>query len=214
MAELQLNRDSLLGKEEKESLSLLDYVLIILIVLLVANVLIQSFWLNPIKVDGESMMTTLNDGDWLYMDKLAKPERGAVVVFKRSETINYIKRIIAVEGDELYSKNGIIYIKKSGTNEFVVVDYDCPYYQSGKPQGTYKNYSLENIPLVKVGQGEMFVLGDNRWDSRDSREIGLVKTSSILGIVPSWAIERKDNYAWYLNLIENLNEWLLNTFTN
>lgn len=212
MTDIQLNRDTLLGKTENEKLSLLDYLLIILIVVLIANVLVQSYWLNPIKVDGESMMTTLNDNDWLYMDKLAKPERGDVVVFMRSETVNYIKRIIALEGDEIYSDKGIIYIKKSGDSDFVVVDYDKPYYKSGRPQGTYKNLKLENIPLTKVGEGEMFVLGDNRWDSRDSREIGLVETSSILGIVPTWAIENRENYAWYLNFIESVNGFINGIF--
>ena len=212
MTDIQLNRDILLGKTEKDKLSLLDYFLIILIIVLLVNVFVQSVWLNPIKVDGESMMTTLNDKDWLYMDKLAKPERGAVVVFKRSETVNYIKRIIALEGDEIYSKNGVIYIKKSGTDEFVPVDYDKPYYKAGRPQGTYLNLSLQNIPLTKVGEGEMYVLGDNRWDSRDSREIGLVKTSSILGIVPDWAIDNRSSYAWYLNFIESVNGFISKVF--
>ena len=213
MTDIQLSRDYLLQTDQKEKLSLLDYFLIFLIIVLLANIFIQSVWLSPIKVDGESMMTTLSDGDWLYMDKFANPERGAVVVFKRSETINYIKRIIAIEGDELYSKGGVLYIKKSGTDKFVVVDYDEPYYKNGKPQGTYKDFTLSDIPLIKVGQGEMFVLGDNRWDSRDSREIGLVKTSSILGIVPDWAIDNRQNYAWYLNLIESINGFVNKIFS-
>ena len=211
MAVLNLGREALLGNEEEKGFSFVDVLLIVMLLFLIVNIVVQSVWLAPVKVDGDSMNITLQNEDWLYMSKIKKPKAGDVVVFVKSENVNYIKRIVALEGDSVRSKNGIVQVKKKGSSNWVNFDDKHAYY-SKKPYGTFWKYNAElgtyvDIPETKVGKGEMYVLGDNRWDSQDSRNIGLVKTSSILGIVPEWAIKHKDKYAGYLEFVEKVSTW-------
>ncbi|MBR2384598.1 MAG: signal peptidase I [Clostridia bacterium] len=203
MAYLKLSREALLGIDKKEKFLFADILLICLLAITLSSVIIQTTWLSPVKVDGASMNVTLQDEDWLYMSKIKKPRVGDVVVFERSENVNYIKRIIALEGDTIRSKNGVIQIKKKGENVWKDFDDSHAYY-SKMPYETI----IENGREIKVGKGEMFVLGDNRHDSLDSRTIGLVSTDSILGIVPEWAIKYKEHYAPYLDFIEKVRNWL------
>ena len=202
MTNLKISRETLLGAKQKEKFSIIDVFLVIILVFMLSNVMIQSVWLAPVKVDGNSMMVTLNDNDWLYMSKTKKPEVGDVVVFQRSEQVNYIKRIIALEGDTIRSQNGVVQIKRNGENEWKDFDDSHAYYFK-KPYATF----IANGQEIKVGKGEMFVLGDNRHDSYDSRNIGLVSTDTILGIVPEWAIKYKENYSGYLDFIEKVSTW-------
>ena len=205
MIEEYRSRQALLKEEEPRKI-ILDVIFVFLIILFTANIVIQTYWLSPVKVSGDSMQKTLSDGDWLYISKIKEPEVGDVVVFAKSAEVNYIKRIIALEGDAVRSKDGVVYVRKNGKTEWEKYTDENAYYNR-EPYGTYLDYSLRDIPVTKVGKGEMFVLGDNRWDSKDSRDIGLVKTSSILGVVPNWAIENKDSYGGYLSFVEKVSFW-------
>lgn len=206
MAFSELSRTRLLREEEKERLAFVDYLLIFLLIFMIANIVVQSYFIAPVKVEGNSMNVTLQNGDWLYMSKTMEPEVGDVVVFARSKDVNYIKRIIALEGDSVRSVKGVLQIKKKGEDSWVNFDDEHAYYFR-KPYGTYMGYNLKDIPEIKVGKGQMFVLGDNRWDSQDSRTIGLIDTDTILGIVPEWSIKHRDKYDGYLNFVEKINEW-------
>ena len=201
------SRESLLGIEVKEKISLVDVLLVIVMILLVANIFIQSFWLSPVKVDGTSMLNTLQHEDWIYMDKIKQPERGDVVVFKVSEKVNYVKRIIALPGDSVKTDKGKVMVKINSQGEWLTIAEPYAYYESNKPQGTYLN-SMIDIPQIILKEDEMFVLGDNRWGSKDSREIGPIKESSVLGIVPNWSIKYKEKYGVYLEFIAKVNTLL------
>lgn len=207
MTDFEFSRERLLGEEKKEGFGLIDILLIFLLVFMIANLFVQNFILSPVMVDGNSMNLTLNDEDWLYMSKIKEPERGDVVVFEKSEGVNYIKRIIALEGDELYGDSEGIHLKKNGETEWQIIEDEHAYYYQD-PNLPKANPTFTYIPLTVVGKGEMFVLGDNRNDSTDSRRIGLVKTGSILGIVPEWAIEHKDKYSGYLRFVDRINEFM------
>lgn len=212
MIDVKLTRRALLGEEEKPKPIILDILIIFLLVFMIANITIQSIWLAPVKVSGDSMNVTLNDGDWLVMSMRREPKHGDVVVFARSETVNYIKRVIALEGDELYGDEDGIHLKKKGSSEWVIISDEHAYYSKRENGGSSLSYTI--IPPTKVGKGEMFVLGDNRNDSTDSRDksVGLVKTSSILGVVPEWAIKHRDKYSGYLQFVEKVSDWLGRVF--
>ena len=140
--------------------------------------LILSFIFRYSKVSGESMYPTFNDGDRLIVSKLLyTPKRGDIVVFDDRSNEVYedeaiIKRIIALEGDTVKIENKTIYVMERGNDEFVIVNYvdgmDMP------------NYDMQ--PVV-VPEGEMFVMGDNVNNSKDSREVGTIKVESIIGKV-------------------------------
>ena len=167
----------------------------------------RSYWVNNfrgVEVSGSSMYTTLEGGDKLLMRVAGseKAERGDVIVvyvggYPECASVGsglIIKRLIAVEGDEVRCKAGVLEIKYKGTNEFVVVDEPYARYASLKDK---KAYNFE----YAVGEGEIFFLGDNRNNSMDSRygieggshlEDSLYKAEDICGIVPDWAIRNQD----------------------
>lgn len=200
-------RGNLLGQPQKEKIAILDVVLIVLIVALLANIFIQSFWLSPVKVDGQSMMNTLQHEDWLYMDKLKNPKRGDVIVFKVSENVNYIKRIIALPGESIKTQGGVVLIKKKGANEWTPLNEPYAYFQQDRKQGTYHPTKGTDIPEIVLASNEMFVMGDNRWGSRDSREIGAINVKSILGVIPKWALDNKERYSGYLDFVEKVSSF-------
>ena len=140
---------------------ILPYVLII-----IAVILIRTFIITPVRVDGASMDQTLEDGQILLLYKLANVDYGDIVVLdeeKEDEII--IKRIIGMPGDTVSIRDNTIYVN----GEEVEEDY---------AYGETSNY--EEITL---GDDEYFILGDNRPISKDSRYFGPVKEDEIIGKV-------------------------------
>ena len=212
MVDFKLSRGALLGEEDKSRSLLADLLIILLLVFMIANITIQSVWLSPVKVSGDSMNVTLDDGDWLLMSKIKEPKRGDVIVFAINDEINYIKRVIALEGDELYADALGIHLKKKGSTEWEIIDDEHAYYSKNANGGYSPTYTT--IPLTVVGKDQMFVLGDNRNDSRDSRDksVGLVEADQVLGVVPEWSIKHRDKYTGYLQFVEKVSDWLRNLF--
>ena len=138
---------------------ILPYVLII-----IAVILIRTFIITPVRVDGASMDQTLEDGQILLLYKLANIDYGDIVVLdeeKEGEII--IKRIIGMPGDTVSIKDNTVYVNGEELEE----DY---------AYGETSDY--EEITL---GDDEYFILGDNRPISKDSRYFGPVKEDEIIG---------------------------------
>lgn len=123
-------------------------------------------------VSGSSMMDNYHDGDWLIMNRLAyvldDPSYKDVIVFKAEDYNNMIliKRVIAVEGDTVEIKDGNVYVNDEKLDE--------PYINQITPG---------NVPKTTVPKDSVFVLGDNRGNSVDSRfsQVGFVPESAIMG---------------------------------
>lgn len=122
-----------------------------------------------VRVDGFSMRPTLQDGEYILVNKLAykfsEPVRGDIVVFvfPVNPEEDLIKRIIGVPGDTITIQEGML------TVNGVVVDE--PYINAPPAyNGTWQ-----------VPEGELFVLGDNRNDSRDSHQWGLLPIENVIG---------------------------------
>lgn len=174
----------------------------ILLLLVAAALCFRMYWTSTfggVYVDGDSMMMTLLDGDELIMKYGSDAKRGDVIVldvrsYGFDETQFLIKRLIAVEGDEIYCENSTVYIKYAGTDEFTEL-YDPHAYYAGND---HLNFASPDDPYV-VGKGEIFFLGDNRTRSKDSRykeglshlTDSLYKVEDIYGVVPEWAVRHK-----------------------
>ena len=145
--------------------SILPYVLVVLLV-----VLIRSFVITPIKVDGASMYSTLEDGEILLLKKFDKSfKRFDVVVFSYGND-RLIKRIIGLPGETIEYKNNKLYVNGKYMKE--------PFLKNN--QETY-DFKLKKIGITKVPKGNYFVLGDNRTNSTDSRMIGTIQKEQIQG---------------------------------
>ena len=138
---------------------LVPYVLIIIFV-----VLLRTFIITPVRVDGASMDNTLKDGQVLLLYKLAKVNRYDIVVVDE-ENIDevIIKRVYGMPGDTIEINHNSIYI-----NGKVIDDQ----YGVGK---------TSDYAEITLKDDEYFVLGDNREVSKDSRYFGTVKESEIKG---------------------------------
>ena len=149
---------------------------ILFIVLVVAaSYVVVTFVGQRTQVSGESMETTLADGDHLIVDKISyrfrDPSRYDIVVFpyRYEENTYYIKRIIGLPGETVQIADGTIYIDGSPLEE-----------SYGREVMQDPGIAAEPITL---GEDEYFVLGDNRNQSSDSRDpsVGLIHRDEIIG---------------------------------
>jgi signal peptidase I len=137
-----------------------------------ASVLIITFLYQPVRVEGTSMLPRLVDQDRLFINKFvyhfSAIEHGDVVVFRypRDTRKSYIKRIIAVPGDQLRIDRGRVYVNEKLMSE--------PYI----PQ---EFRDVRSLDAMVVPEDEYFVMGDHRSISSDSREFGPVKRDLIYG---------------------------------
>lgn len=143
--------------------------------------IIRYFFFAPIVVDGQSMMPTLENQDRMIVNKInykiGEPERFDVVVFKATEDKDYIKRVIGLPGDHIEYKDDVLYINGKPVEE--------KYLEGAKKTAdgnlTY-DFTLEELTGHQtVPEGELFVLGDNRRFSKDSRMIGTIPMDRIIG---------------------------------
>lgn len=169
-------------KVKKEKNELWEWMKALLIAFGIA-VIIRYFLFTPIVVDGDSMMPTLEDGDRMIVNKIGYkiggPDRFDIVVFHAPEGKDYIKRVIGLPGDYIEYKEDQLYINGEPIEE--------PYldqYKSELVDGTLtQDFTLHDIdPTIDViPEGYVFVMGDNRRFSKDSRHIGIVSEKEIIG---------------------------------
>lgn len=145
--------------------AVLPYIIIVIVV-----VLIRTFIITPIQVDGLSMYSTLDDNEILLLKKYDKDyERFDIVVFDYNNT-KLIKRIIALPGETVKYEDNKLYIN----GEYVEEDF------LDENMETY-DFSLEELGYEEIPEGYYFVLGDNRTNSTDSRIIGLISEEELDG---------------------------------
>lgn len=145
---------------KKNIKEIISYLIIIVVVLL-----IRQYFYSPIRVNGKSMYPTLENKEIMILDKISLKKginRFDIVVVK-SEGNYIIKRVIGLPGETITYENNKLYI-------------------NGKHiEDNYALSNMEDFELVKLGEDEFFVMGDNRENSKDSRMIGPVKKEQIQG---------------------------------
>jgi len=153
-----------------------------LVIAVVLAAIIRSFLFAPIVVDGLSMMPTLHNQDRMIVNKFSyrfgEPNRFDIIVFHAPEGKDYIKRVIGLPGDEIEYKDDTLYVNGKA--------YEEPYldeYKKAVIDGPLTEpFTLEEkIGKKKVPEGELFVMGDNRRYSKDSRHIGTIPMEKVLG---------------------------------
>lgn len=155
----------------------LDFVETIVIALAIF-VVVYQFLFQPHQVKGSSMEDNFHDGEYLLTDKVSyrfkTPQRDDVIVFKapQNEDFDYIKRIIAMPGEQIMIDNNQIFVNGALVNESGYLDADVV----TRPGLFLK----EDIP-VTIPPNAYFVMGDNRTNSSDSRDWGFVPSENLVG---------------------------------
>jgi signal peptidase I len=133
--------------------------------------LLKWLVIQPFYIPSESMEPTLVPDDRVLVSKFLyrfmPPKQTDIIVFvaPKGDGVDFIKRIVAVGGDEIEQKNGIVYVNgKSISGDFKTT-----------PGDTF------SFPKMKIAKDHVFVMGDNRTNSSDSRVFGPVPVSSIVG---------------------------------
>ena len=147
---------------------------------------IRYFFLAPIVVDGESMLPTLNDKDRMIVNKfgyvVGEPERFDIIVFHAPEEKDYIKRIIGLPGDTIEYKNDILYVNGEAVDEPYLDEYKEEYKEQNLDGTLTESFTLtDKLGQETVPEGHLFVMGDNRRESKDSRHIGFVSMDDVIG---------------------------------
>jgi signal peptidase I len=144
---------------------------------------IQSFVAQPYKVQQESMLRTLEPDQYVLVDKLTPRfdtyKRGDIVVFnppadwvQADNNEPYIKRVIGVGGDTVELKGGDVYVNGVQLSEPYV------YQEDGHAQATER---LGDATRWVIPTGELFLMGDHRGNSADSREFGPIELGAVIG---------------------------------
>lgn len=155
--------------------SVFEFIKTVAIIIIVAF-FVRFYLVQPFVVDGSSMEPNFHNGQYLLVDKVSyrfkEPKRGDVVVFHppSAPSLNYIKRIIALPGDEIEIKDGVILVNGAQLEERYIP----------QERTLVRNSAAINL-RQKMGPNEYFVLGDNRDHSSDSREWGNVPLENIIG---------------------------------
>jgi len=149
----------------------------IIVISSILALVIRGFIAEPRYIPSDSMLPTLHQGDRLVVEKVSyhfhSPQSGDIVVFEPPKQLlqvgyekeqAFIKRVVGTEGDTVEVKEGKVY--RNG-------------------QSLAENYILESpnyrLPPIKVPQGELFVMGDNRNNSNDSHIWGFLPTQNVIG---------------------------------
>jgi signal peptidase I len=196
---------------------LLETALFILLIFFIVRGIVQNF-----KIEGSSMEPTLHTGQYILVNKLVyfhfdlnapmrlfpgqedlpqrviypfyQPRRGDIVVFEYPQDVSkdYIKRVIGLPGDQVEIRDGQVFVNGQqieqpyleGTPTYCVIGYAC---QSG---------------IVTIPEGHLFVMGDNRSNSSDSREWGPLPFDRVIGQawvlyypVSDWGLVPHHSYA-------------------
>lgn len=147
--------------------------------LVIVLVLVRTFLISPFQISGESMEGNLHNRELILTNKITystpfgfrfgEPVRGDVVVFRppNNPSTFYIKRIMAVPGEEISFRNKHVYINGNLLNEPYI---RCAKFENGVEVDNWCNYDyLKDGQSWVVPEGHYFLMGDNRNNSTDSR---------------------------------------------
>jgi signal peptidase I len=154
-----------------------------LVISLAISAFIIIFLYQPVKVEGTSMMPSLDDQERIFVNKFVyrwEPiQRGDIVVFRypRDPSKSYIKRVIGVAGDHVHIVAGQVYLNDKALDE----DYVPSEYTD-----------LRSYPEIVVPPNSYFLLGDHRTMSNDSRDFGPVNQNYIYGkaVFGYWPVDK------------------------
>lgn len=146
---------------------IMPYVIITLVV-----ILIRTFIVSPVQVDGTSMHPTLKDNEYLILNKFDRSYDRFDIVVLTNRNERLVKRIIGLPGEKVEYIDSKLYIDGKEIKEPFI-----------KNNVFTKDFTLQKLGYDKIPEGYYFVVGDNRNGSLDSRVLGLISKKDIKGTI-------------------------------
>lgn len=160
--------------KEKSKRELMSWIQSLAIAFIIA-IVIRQFLFTPVIVSGQSMEPTFENANKIVISKIHKINRFDMIVFHAPNSEeDFIKRVIGLPGDVVVMKDDKLTING--------VEYEEDYIQANKEK-MFEGQKLTEDFEVEVPQGHLYVLGDNRRHSTDSRELGVINEKSVVGAV-------------------------------
>ena len=159
------------AKKRRGALGVVIEIVVIVAAAFAIAMLVQAFIVKPFTIHQVSMQPTLLEGDRILLNRLSyhfrDPESGDIVVFHSPvvEGEDLVKRVVAVAGDRVAIRDGALYVNGQPRDEPYLLEQD------------FRGELAETV----ISAGMVFVMGDNRNNSGDSRFFGPVDTDSIIG---------------------------------
>jgi signal peptidase I len=189
-----------------------------IVVAVILALFIRTFVVQAFKIPSGSMMNTLLIGDHILVNKFIygvklpfvkktiipvhNPQRGDIIVFEFPEdpSKDFIKRVIGIGGDTIEIRNKQLIVNGTPVNNIHAI-YNDPKIYDGRTQ------PRDNLGPLKVPQGKLFVMGDNRDSSYDSRFWGFVDLSAVKGeaFIIYWSWD-KENFGVRWNRLGHILE--------
>ena len=188
-----------------------------LVIAIILALFIRAFVVQAFKIPSGSMKNTLLIGDYILVNKfvygvkipftnitaipIKAPKRGEIIVFKfpQDPSKDFIKRVVGIGGDTVEIKDKQVFINGELQEEEFSVHSDSRIFNNARmyPQ---EMLNRDNIGPVTIPEGKLFVMGDNRDESNDSRFWGFVDQSAVKGkafvIYWSWDKNKKVGVRW------------------
>ncbi|GIP21401.1 signal peptidase I [Paenibacillus sp. J22TS3] len=169
-------------KKKNEALEWLKAIVIAVVLVF----LIRWLLFAPFIVDGPSMQPNFHTGERIIVNKILydfrQPKHGEVVVFHvPSEGRDFIKRVIAVPGDTVKVEGDTVTVNGKQVSETYIQGAIDEKHKSNQLYNTEADFPNEEFKDGKVPEGYVFVLGDNRSNSTDSRRLGFISQKEIVG---------------------------------
>ena len=176
-----------------------------IIIAVLLALFIRAFVVQAFKIPSGSMQNTLLIGDYILVNKfiygvkipftevtvipVEEPKKGDIIVFKFPEdpSKDFIKRVVAVGGDTVQIKNKEVYVNgQLQTGPYIVHTDNTILPAWAGPR--------DNYPLTRVPEGKLFMMGDNRDQSNDSRFWGFVDEKAVIGkaFLIYWSWDKQD----------------------
>jgi len=166
-----------------------------IIIAIIIAMFIRTFIFQAFKIPTGSMLETLQIGDHILVNKFIygvkipftdgkvlipfkNPEKGDIVVFKfpQNPSLDFIKRVIGTGGDTIEIINKKLYV-----NDKLITNEDYAVYSDHSFPFSSNNIQRDNLQKIKVPENKLFVMGDNRDNSHDSRFWGFVDLKAVKG---------------------------------
>ncbi|MDP4097566.1 signal peptidase I [Paenibacillus sp. P96] len=189
------------GATKKEKNEIWEWVKAIVIALVLVF-LIRWLLFKPFIVEGPSMQPNFHTGERVIVNEILynirEPQRGEVIVFHvPEENRDFIKRVIAVPGDTVTVEGDVVKVNGEQIPETYIQEAVQEAHAKGEDYNMLMDFPNGVNQETKVPEGQIFVMGDNRSNSTDSRKLGFINLDDVIG--------RADVIFWPIREMEWIN---------